>query len=101
MKRQGTLVGLTQDIQADRKNMLKLQKEYTVMQQKKIRLESQIEAEHQELTELGKNVKMLGGDLVQLNTLVSKKGQLSQALEQDNVLMEKDFLQRLKASRGC
>ncbi|XP_035492156.1 coiled-coil domain-containing protein 40 isoform X1 [Scophthalmus maximus] len=96
MKRQGTLVGLTQDIQADRKNMLKLQKEYTVMQQKKIRLESQIEAEHQELTELGKNVKMLGGDLVQLNTLVSKKGQLSQALEQDNVLMEKDFLQRLK-----
>lgn len=40
MKRQGTLVGLTQEIQANSKDMLKLQIEYTGMQQKKIRLES-------------------------------------------------------------
>lgn len=40
MKRQGTLVGLTQEIEANSKDMLKLQTEYTVMQQKKIRLES-------------------------------------------------------------
>lgn len=40
MKRQGTLVGLTQEIQANSKDMLKLQTEYTGMQQKKIRLES-------------------------------------------------------------
>ena len=40
MKRQGTLVGLTREIEANSKNMLKLQTEYTGMQQKKIRLES-------------------------------------------------------------
>lgn len=40
MKQQGTLVGLTQEVEANSKNMLKLQAEYTAMQQKKIRLES-------------------------------------------------------------
>lgn len=40
MKRQGILVGMTQEIQANRKDMFKLQTEYTSMQQKKIRLES-------------------------------------------------------------
>lgn len=40
MKRQGTLVGLTQEIEVNSKHMLKLQTEYTGMQQKKIRLES-------------------------------------------------------------
>ncbi|XP_041790181.1 coiled-coil domain-containing protein 40 [Chelmon rostratus] len=96
MKRQGTLVGLTQEIEANSKDMLKLQTEYTVMQQKKIRLESQIEVEHREETELEKNVKMLRGDLLKLNTLLSKNGQLSLALEQENALMETDFLHRLK-----
>ncbi|GLD61065.1 coiled-coil domain-containing protein 40 isoform X2, partial [Lates japonicus] len=96
MRRQGTLVGLTQEIEANRKDMLKLQTEYTGMQQKKIRLESQIEAEHQERTELEKNAKILRGDLVKLNTLLSKNGQLSHALEQENALIETDFLHRLK-----
>ncbi|TDH16399.1 hypothetical protein EPR50_G00020560 [Perca flavescens] len=96
MKRQGTLVGLTREIEANSKNMLKLQTEYTGMQQKKIRLESQIELEHREEAELEKNAKMLSGDLLKLNTLLSKNGQLSQALEQQNALMETDFLHKLK-----
>ncbi|XP_029295682.1 coiled-coil domain-containing protein 40, partial [Cottoperca gobio] len=96
MRRQGTLVGLTQEIEANSKDMLTLQTEYTAMQLKKIRLESQIEVEHREETELDKNAKMLRGDLLKLNTLLSKNGQLSQALEQENALMETDFLHRLK-----
>ncbi|XP_051240947.1 coiled-coil domain-containing protein 40 [Dicentrarchus labrax] len=96
VKRQETLVGLTQEIEANSKDMLKLQTEYTVMQQKKIRLESQIEVEHREERELEKNAKMLKGDLLKLNTLLSKNGQLSLALEQENTLMETDFIHRLK-----
>ncbi|XP_034744686.1 coiled-coil domain-containing protein 40 [Etheostoma cragini] len=96
MKRQGTLVGLTREIETNSKNLVKLQTEYTGMQQKKIRLESQIELEHREETELEKNAKMLSGDLQKLNTLLSKNGQLSQALEQQNALMETDFLHKLK-----
>ncbi|KAI3352756.1 hypothetical protein L3Q82_019334 [Scortum barcoo] len=97
MRRQETLVGLTKEIEANSKEMFKLQTEYTSMQQKKIRLESQIEAEHREESELEKNAKMLSGDLLKLNTLLSKNGQLSLALEQQNALMETDFLKRLKA----
>lgn len=40
MKRQETLVGMTQEIEANSRDMLKLQTEYMGMQQKKIRLES-------------------------------------------------------------
>ncbi|KAM7393646.1 hypothetical protein PAMP_020503 [Pampus punctatissimus] len=97
MKRQGTLVGLSQEIQANSKDMIKLQTEYTSMQQNKIRLESQIEVEHREETELEKNTKMIKEDLLKLNTLLNKNGQLSQALEQENALMETDFFHRLKA----
>ncbi|XP_028993575.1 coiled-coil domain-containing protein 40 [Betta splendens] len=98
MKQQGTLVGLTQEIEANSKNMLKLQTECTAMQQKKIRLRNKTDAEHREQAELEKNAKMLKGDLVKLNTLLSKNGQLSQALEQESTLMESDILHRLKAA---
>ncbi len=40
MTRQETLVGMTKETEANSKNMLKLQMEFTEMQQKKIRLES-------------------------------------------------------------
>lgn len=40
MKRLETQVGLTHELEANRKNMLKLQTEYTTMQQKKMLLES-------------------------------------------------------------
>nr|XP_046258864.1 coiled-coil domain-containing protein 40 isoform X2 [Scatophagus argus] len=96
MKRQRTLVELTQETEANSKNMLKLQAEYTGMQQKKIRLQGQTEAELCEEVELERNVKMLRGDLLKLNTLLSKNGQLSLVLEQENALTETDFLCRLK-----
>lgn len=40
MKQQGTLVGLTQEMEANSKSVLKLQTENTAMQQKKVHLES-------------------------------------------------------------
>lgn len=61
----------------------------------------QIEVEHREETELEKNTKMIKEDLLKLNTLLSKNGQLSQALEQENALIETDFLHRLKAWPCC
>ncbi|XP_034400840.1 coiled-coil domain-containing protein 40 [Cyclopterus lumpus] len=96
MKRQGTLVGLTEEIETNSRETLKLQIKYTGMQQKNICLESQIEVEHREETELDKNVKILRGDLLKLNTLLSKNGELSQALQQNHSLMETEFLHRLK-----
>lgn len=131
MKRQGILMGLTQMIEANSKELLKLQAEYTGWQQTKLYFESmqdahaaysvqvttcmllcyylhfiltptlilsgQIESEHCEEAELEKSSKMLKRDQLKLNMLLSKKGQLSQALQQENAVMETDFIHRLKA----
>uniref|UniRef100_A0A3P8PNH1 Coiled-coil domain containing 40 n=1 Tax=Astatotilapia calliptera TaxID=8154 RepID=A0A3P8PNH1_ASTCA len=67
MKRQGILMGLTQMIE-----------------------------DHREEAELEKSSKMLKRDQLKLNMLLSKKGQLSQALQQENAVMETDFIHRLK-----
>lgn len=60
-------------------------------------LSGQIESEHREEAELEKSSKMLKRDQLKLNMLLSKKGQLSQALQQENAVMETDFIHRLKA----
>ncbi|XP_047435310.1 coiled-coil domain-containing protein 40 isoform X1 [Mugil cephalus] len=93
---QGTLVGLTREMEANGRELRKLQTEYTGMQQKKIRLESQFEEWHQEENQLEKNSKMLKRDLLKLNALLCKNRQLSHVLEQENAFMETDFLHRLK-----
>uniref|UniRef100_A0A3Q4HMW8 Coiled-coil domain 40 molecular ruler complex subunit n=1 Tax=Neolamprologus brichardi TaxID=32507 RepID=A0A3Q4HMW8_NEOBR len=98
MKRQGILMGLTQTIEASSKELLKLQAEYTGWQQTKLYFESMQDAqsEHREEAELEKSSKMLKRDQLKLNMLLSKKGQLSQALQQENAVMETDFIHRLK-----
>lgn len=42
---------------------------------------------------------MLKGDMMKLNTLLSKNGQLSHVLELESTLMEADLLHRLKAQQ--
>ncbi|XP_029999610.1 coiled-coil domain-containing protein 40 [Sphaeramia orbicularis] len=95
-KRQGTLVGLTQEIAVNRRDILKLQAEHTHMQQGKIRIDGIINVENREDTELEKNMRILKGDLLNLNTLLSKNKQLSLAMEQGNALMESEFIHRHK-----
>lgn len=96
IKKQGTLIELNQELQSNSKRILQLQTEYTCMQQEKIRLESLTEGERREDLGIEKNAKILRGDLMKMNTLLSKNKQLSQALEQDNALMHSDFNKKLK-----
>uniref|UniRef100_A0A667XWF1 Coiled-coil domain 40 molecular ruler complex subunit n=1 Tax=Myripristis murdjan TaxID=586833 RepID=A0A667XWF1_9TELE len=96
MQQMWVQVQLTQERQANSKDMLKLQTQHIVYQQRKLRTEGHIEVEQREQAELERHMKLLRGDTVKLNTLLSKNGQLSQALEQENTLMETDFVHRLK-----
>ncbi|XP_037546378.1 coiled-coil domain-containing protein 40, partial [Nematolebias whitei] len=98
MLQQGTLVGLSKDLETNSRMMLKLQTQYTGMKQKKIHLESQIEQEQRDIAELEKNSKILERDLEKLSILLSKNQHLSRALEQENALMETHFIQQIKAS---
>ncbi|CAL8331097.1 unnamed protein product [Merluccius merluccius] len=96
VRQQGVLVGLTQQRQANGEKTRKLQTQYTVLQQRKIRTESEIEAERREQAELDKRMKSRNGDMLKLTSLLSSNGQLCNALEQDNTLMETHFIHRLK-----
>ncbi|MEQ2247550.1 hypothetical protein ILYODFUR_010445 [Ilyodon furcidens] len=93
---QGTLVELGRELEVNSKKIRKLQKDYTGMQQREIRLESQMVQEEREQAELDKNLKLLRRDLEKLSKLMKKNKQLSEALELENTLMETDFIHKLK-----
>ncbi|XP_064178069.1 coiled-coil domain-containing protein 40 [Anguilla rostrata] len=96
LRQQEELVRLNQERQAQGGALLALQTQLTILQQRKLRREGEIQQESHELTEVDRNMKNLMLDLVKLNTLVNKNSQQHEALEQSNSLMENDFLQRLK-----
>nr|XP_057924340.1 coiled-coil domain-containing protein 40-like [Doryrhamphus excisus] len=96
LKHQGTLVGLTLEIQDHTKEYNKLQAKLTMVRQRKIYLESQLEVLHREESDVEKTNKILQRDLLKLNTLLSKNAQLRYALEQENMIMETKFLHKLK-----
>ncbi|KAM4750889.1 coiled-coil domain-containing protein 40 [Anableps anableps] len=93
---QGTLVGLTKELETNKKKMRKLQKDYTGLQQKEIRLNSQIEQEEREQAEMDKNSKLLRKDLEKLCKLKTKNKQRCETLELENTQMETDFKNKLK-----
>ncbi|KAL1006083.1 hypothetical protein UPYG_G00067680 [Umbra pygmaea] len=96
LRQQGELVRLTQEKQAQSASLLELQTQLTILEQRKLRTESEIKQERGEQAELERHMKGLMADMLKLNMLLSKNGHLGQALEQGNVLMETDFLHRLK-----
>ncbi|MFT7804122.1 coiled-coil domain-containing protein 40 isoform X1 [Arapaima gigas] len=93
---QGELVRLNQERQARSSALLTLQMQLTILQQKKVRTESEIQQEQRELVELDRHTRGLEADMLKLNTLLNKNGRLREELEQGNALMQSDFLHRLK-----
>ncbi|XP_045068914.1 coiled-coil domain-containing protein 40 [Coregonus clupeaformis] len=96
LRQQGELVRLTQEKQARSAALLTLQTQFTILQQRKVRTETEIQQEQREQAELERHMKELMADMLKLNSLLSENRHLRQALEQGNVLMETDFLHRLK-----
>ncbi|CAL1602173.1 unnamed protein product [Knipowitschia caucasica] len=96
IKRQGTLVGLNQNLEDTNRNIRLLETEQTCMQQENMRLQSLIEGVNMDESNIDKSVNVLRRDLTRLNTLLSKNAQLSQALEQDNALMKTDFTKKIQ-----
>ncbi|XP_015231305.1 PREDICTED: coiled-coil domain-containing protein 40 [Cyprinodon variegatus] len=96
MLQQGTLVGLTRELEANSKKIRKLQQENTVLQQEEIRQRGQIKEKEREQAELDKNSQLLRRDLKMLYKLMEKNQQLSEALKLESTLMETDFIDKLK-----
>ncbi|XP_072538881.1 coiled-coil domain-containing protein 40 [Salminus brasiliensis] len=93
---QGELVRLSQERQAQNSAVLNLHTQLTILQQRKIRTESEVEQEQRALADLERHSKTLRLDLQKLNSLLSQNSQLSQELQQSNNLMESSFIHHLK-----
>ncbi|KAK2889086.1 hypothetical protein Q8A67_014461 [Cirrhinus molitorella] len=93
---QGELVRFTQEKQAHSSSVQTLRTQFTILQQSKIRRESEMEQDQREQADLEKQIKALMADMIKLNSLLSKNSDLNQVLQQSNSLMETEFRQRLK-----
>ncbi|KAJ3615149.1 hypothetical protein NHX12_018717 [Muraenolepis orangiensis] len=96
MWHQGQMVALIQERQANWEKNHRLQTQHTILQQRTIRTKSEMVVEQRDQAELDKRTKMLRGEMLKLNSLISNKGQLRHALDQDNALMEMHFIHKLK-----
>ncbi|XP_076871589.1 coiled-coil domain-containing protein 40 [Brachyhypopomus gauderio] len=93
---QGALVRLSQEKEAQSSALQNLQTQLTILQERKMRTESEIEQECRVLAELERHSKSLMLDMQRLNSLLNHNSQQSVELEQSTSLLENSFIQELK-----
>merc|ERR1719188_588083 len=71
-----------------------------VLEQKKVRIEGQLEAQKKEIKELDNSMKHLRFDMDRMNSAVVKNDTKSAELQNSNQMMETEFVQKLKEIEG-
>ncbi|KAM3848711.1 coiled-coil domain-containing protein 40 [Vipera latastei] len=98
MKQQRELVKLTQEREEQLVSLDMLKKEITIKEQKKLRVENDIQQEKNELKDIERHMKNMSNDLVKLHLLINKNSENSNELQQGNTIMENEFVRSLKIS---
>ncbi|KAM7433427.1 Coiled-coil domain-containing protein 40 [Porites harrisoni] len=96
LRNQSELVKTLKDVQKQSEDMEYLKKQYTILLQKKMRIEGEINSHNSEMQDIERNIRSMQNDMTKLNTLITKESGLREALQQGTVLMESDFIQALK-----
>ncbi|MBN3310411.1 CCD40 protein, partial [Amia calva] len=96
LRQQGELVRLSRERQAQSLALQTQRQELTVLQQRKVRTEGEIQRELREQGEVERHMKSLMADMLKLNSLLCQKSGRREELQQGNSLMETEFLHRLK-----
>ncbi|XP_069511299.1 coiled-coil domain-containing protein 40 isoform X2 [Ambystoma mexicanum] len=96
LRLQNELVKLTREREEQEASVEMLKKEVTIHEQKKLRTENEIQQERTEQKDIEHHMKSLANDMVKLNTLLNKNISVKEQLQQDNLLMESDFMRALR-----
>ncbi|KAM4691865.1 coiled-coil domain-containing protein 40 [Rhinophrynus dorsalis] len=96
LRLQTEMVTLTQQREEQDASVEMLKKELTILQQKKIRTENEIEQEKNEQKDIEHHMKNLKNDMLRLNMLLSKNTISKEQLQQHNQLMESEFTLSLR-----
>ncbi|XP_051792457.1 coiled-coil domain-containing protein 40 isoform X1 [Erpetoichthys calabaricus] len=98
LREQNELVLLTREREEQAASVETLKKKLTILQQQKIRIENEIQQELNEQKDTERQMKNLSNDMVKLTMLVNKNSTLKESLQQSNILMENEFVHKLKES---
>ncbi|XP_025098485.1 coiled-coil domain-containing protein 40-like isoform X2 [Pomacea canaliculata] len=96
LRQQGALVQMTKDREAQSSAVEKLSSQLTIMSQKKIRTQNEIDQQHREMEDIERHIRDMENDIVKLNALLYKQTSTGMFLEQTNILSENDFVKGLR-----
>ncbi|XP_040438119.1 coiled-coil domain-containing protein 40 isoform X1 [Falco naumanni] len=98
LNQQKELVKLTHEREEQIASLDMLKKQITIMQQKKVRTENEIQQETKEQKEIERHMKNMSNDLIKLNVLINKKNSSCEELQYGNIIAENEFVRSLKAA---
>ncbi|KYO37331.1 coiled-coil domain-containing protein 40 [Alligator mississippiensis] len=98
LRLQKELVKLTQEQEEQLVSLDMLKKEITIRQQKKVRIENEIQQEKNEQKDIERHMRNMSNDMIKLNMLISKNSNSSQELQYGNTITENEFVRSLKAA---
>ncbi|XP_060084117.1 coiled-coil domain-containing protein 40-like [Ylistrum balloti] len=96
LRQQTELVHLTKEKDSQSESVEKLKKQLTILSQKKIRTQGNIDEERRETYDIERNITNMQNDMLKLNQLLHKETNIQTNLQQDNILLEQDFIRALK-----
>ncbi|NXD84167.1 CCD40 protein, partial [Halcyon senegalensis] len=98
LHQQKELVKLTQDREEQIASLDMLKKQVTIMQQKKVRTENEIQQETKEQKDIERHMRNMSNDLIKLNMLINKNNSSFEELRYGNIITENEFVLSLKAA---
>ncbi|XP_055874600.1 coiled-coil domain-containing protein 40-like [Biomphalaria glabrata] len=96
LRQQSELVRLCQKKDKELVELVALRRQLTILSQKKVRTEAEIEQQHREMCEIERSVRNMRNDIIKLNDLLHKEKCAGEELEQGNILMENAFIAGLQ-----
>ncbi|XP_067164571.1 coiled-coil domain-containing protein 40 isoform X3 [Apteryx mantelli] len=98
LKLQKELVKLTHGREEQLASLDMLKKQITIMQQKKVRTENEIQQETKEQKDIERHMRNMSNDLIKLNMLINKNSNSFEELQYGNIITENEFVRSLKAA---
>ncbi|NWW02839.1 CCD40 protein, partial [Oreocharis arfaki] len=98
LNEQKELVKLTRERDEQITSLDTLQKQIVIMQQRKLRMENEIQQEIKEQKDVERHMKNISNDLIKLNVLISKNNSSFEELQNGKMVTENEFVHSLKVA---
>ncbi|NWI54176.1 CCD40 protein, partial [Calyptomena viridis] len=98
LNEQKELVKLTREREEQISSLDVLRKQLTILQQRKVRVDNEIQQETKEQKDIERHMKNMSNDLVKLNVLIKKNNSSFEELHHANIITENEFVHSLKAA---